>query len=310
MNNNHTHPISILVIGNGKQAFSIATDMFSNGHPVEIKTDDTEAAHAYLRQHVFEKENDINPEKPVVITSLPQQIRQSLIIAVTADDLQTKKVLIEQLESRISPDSIIALNLEGLGLQQVTEEARYPDRVLGLNFTYPAHTTLFMEIVVSNVVNREYIEFLQSIGNRLWKKDPYVIYSGFSIRARMFAAMVREALYLVENGYASVESVDRSCRNDAGYYLPFAGNFRYMDLMGTYSYGVVMETLNADLADHQDIGSLLPRLLKDEKTGMDNGAGFYRYADGETEAWERIVHEFSTEIRKLMEKFPLTFKES
>lgn len=304
--NNHTH--SILIIGNDKQAFSIAADMLLNGHPVEIKTDDTEAAHAYLRQHVFEKANDINPEKLTVMTYLPQQIRQTMLIAVTAEDLRTKKSLIKQLESRISPDSMIALNLEGLSLQQVTEEARYPDRVLGLNFTYPAHTTLFMEIVVSEVVKGEYTERLQLIGKRLWKKDLYVVCSGFSIRARMFAAMVREALYLVENGYASVESVDRSCRNDAGYYLPFAGNFRYMDLMGTYSYGVVMETLNTDLADQQDVGSLLPGLLKDGKTGMSNGAGFYPYANGETEAWERIVHEFSTEIRKLMEKFPITFE--
>ncbi len=148
------------------------------------------------------------------------------------------------------------------------------------DFVYPVQSTFFMEIIRGDATDEEYVRQLLALGKKRWKKDPYVVRSGFSIRARMFAAMVREALFLVENGYASIESVDRSCRNDAGYYLPFAGNFRYMDLMGTYGYGVVMETLNPELADQREAGELLDGLVRQGKTGMDEQEGFYTYAEG------------------------------
>src|SRR5690606_30244795 len=98
------------------------------------------------------------------------------------------------------------------------------------------------------------------------------------------------AFYLVENGYASMESIDRACRNDAGYYLPFAGNFRYMDLMGTYAYGVVMKDLNPELSK----ATVVPDSVV---------ADFQSYAADHPEHWEKIVRTVSEEIRELILKY-------
>ena len=67
-----------------------------------------------------------------------------------------------------------------------------------------------------------------------WGKEPSLVKKdirGF-ITNRLMYAMMREAIHLVENGYATIEDIDRACRNDMGYWITFAGLFRIMDLTG------------------------------------------------------------------------------
>lgn len=173
----------------------------------------------------------------------------NLVIAVTEEDPEVKQQLIQRLEKRVHEDTIIAINSESIPLQDLQEGSVHPSRILGLNWSYPADLSLFLEIIVNDRTARQHYATLETLAKEKWGKDPYVAHSGFSLRARMMAAWAREAIYLVENDYASMESVDRACRNDAGYYLPFAGNFRYMDLMGTYAYGMVMNDLNRELSN-------------------------------------------------------------
>ncbi|HZG23412.1 MAG TPA: 3-hydroxyacyl-CoA dehydrogenase family protein, partial [Chitinophagaceae bacterium] len=108
----------------------------------------------------------------------------------------------------------------------------------------------------------------------------------------------------LENGYVTKEDIDRSLRNDGGYYLPFAGNFRYMDLMGTYIYGIVMKDLNPELSKDSFIPAFCQHLIDKGLTGMSGGAGFYEYGPGEAEEWERVVREFSYRIEEIISKYP------
>ncbi len=118
------------------------------------------------------------------------------------------------------------------------------------------------------------------------------------------AAMLREGLYLVENDFASIESVDRACRNDAGYYLPFAGNFRYMDLMGTYAYGMVMKDLNQELSNINTLPRIMEEKRRSGEVGMHVGKGFYTYSSEERAYWQTIFDEFSREMQQLINKYP------
>lgn len=117
-------------------------------------------------------------------------------------------------------------------------------------------------------------------------------------------ALIREAFYLVEHNYVSAEDIDRACRNDPGYYLPFAGNFRYMDLMGTYLYGLVMEDMNPDLSAGSGIPEFFTGLLDNDHLGMATGKGIYDYGEGESAQWESLFGKFNVQIQALMEKYP------
>ena len=116
--------------------------------------------------------------------------------------------------------------------------------------------------------------------------------------------MARESFHLIDNGYAEVIDIDRACRNDPGYYLSFAGNCRYMDLMGTFLYGVVMKDLNPELSRATGPSKLMEMKLKEGKTGMNSGEGFYHYQEIQKETFEKDFLKFSEIIKELMEKYP------
>jgi len=120
--------------------------------------------------------------------------------------------------------------------------------------------------------------------------------------------MVREAFYLVQNRYASIEDIDRACRNDAGYYLPFAGNFRYMDLMGTYAYGLVMKDLNKELSTESIIPEFFKKIMEEGGKGMENKNGFYQYNEEEVKKWNKLFNSFSYKIKRIIEKYPFNYK--
>jgi 3-hydroxybutyryl-CoA dehydrogenase len=117
-------------------------------------------------------------------------------------------------------------------------------------------------------------------------------------------AMYREAFSLVENGYATVEDVDRACRNNAGYWMTLVGVFRWMDLTGVPAYHNVLKDLFPELTNRTDVPKLIDDIVKAGGRGVSNAHGFYAYTPEEARLWEETFTEFSYEIRELALKYP------
>ena len=219
-----------------------------------------------------------------------------------------KKLLIRELEKKLPAGSVIAVNTESIPLSILQEGAIHPERIAGLNWTEPAHTTYFMEIIANAKNDSSLVKHLAHEAKTYWGKDPYIISGDLGIRAKMMAAMTREAFYLLEHGYASVEDIDRACRNDPGYYLPFAGNFRYIDLMGGASaYGRVMKGLNPELSKSIHIPDFFINAAQQCGAAAENGKGLYDYEEGDTEKWEATFREFSYRIKQVIDKYPFAY---
>ena len=117
-------------------------------------------------------------------------------------------------------------------------------------------------------------------------------------------AMFREAFYLVENDYATVEDVDRACRNDAGHWITFCGIFRFMDISGLQAYYHVMKDLFPTLNNQTTVPTLIEDIATRGGQGISNGRGFYDYTKEEAREWEAAFQEFSFEISRLAAKYP------
>ncbi|PPL02794.1 3-hydroxyacyl-CoA dehydrogenase NAD-binding domain-containing protein [Parapedobacter indicus] len=276
----------LLIVGDGKLAYSVAGNALRADQETTLLTSDVKAAYSAVKQAMPDR-----VKKLILPKAWPTVLSHHWIVVITEERSDIKRQLIERLEGCVGKDAVIAVNTESIPLAELQAASRYPERILGLNWCYPADLTFFLEIICNEKSASNQIRALEAMAKNGWNKDPYLVKSGFSVRARMMAAWAREAFYLVENGYASIESIDRACRNDAGYYLPFAGNFRYMDLMGTYAYGVVMKDLNPELSQ----ATVLPDSVV---------ADFQDYAADHPERWEKIVRTFSEEIRELILKYP------
>jgi len=120
---------------------------------------------------------------------------------------------------------------------------------------------------------------------------------------RMMYAMLREAFHLVESGIADVETVDRSFRNDIGWWATVAGPFRWMDLTGIPAYAAVMEGLLPQLCNEKRVPRLMRQVVRSGAVGIANRNGFYPYTRPSAKEWEKVWVDFTYDIRKLVEKY-------
>jgi 3-hydroxybutyryl-CoA dehydrogenase len=161
-----------------------------------------------------------------------------------------------------------------------------------------------MEIIPGKDTTAEYIERIVQLAPS-WGKEPSLLkreIRGF-IANRISYAMFREACHLVDSGICTVEDVDRSLRNDVGWWMPFAGPFRYMDIMGVEGYFRVMKDLLPDLCTNSDVPLLMRRVVESGGRGVLNGKGFYNYTDQEAKRWEDLFTKFNYKIRRLAAEY-------
>jgi 3-hydroxybutyryl-CoA dehydrogenase len=182
---------------------------------------------------------------------------------------------------------------------------QHPARFFGLHWAEPSHTTRFLEVICGEESDAVKGEYLYKLAHG-WAKEPTLVRKdirGF-ITNRLMYAMYREAFYLVENGYATVEDVDRACRNNPGYWMTLVGVFRWMDLTGIQAYHAVMKDLFPTLNNSTQIPKTIDDLVKAGAKGVANAHGFHPYTPEEAKLWEETFREFSYEIRKLALKYP------
>ncbi|MEP7110252.1 MAG: 3-hydroxyacyl-CoA dehydrogenase family protein [Ferruginibacter sp.] len=304
------------VVGLGLMGCSITTCLLIAGHRVTaVAPIETDLLHAEKRIHGHllrsQKEGIINdpPEyyfKNLLITQDYADLKDcKLVIECTLESLDIKESVYRKIEAVINKDAILTSNTSAIPISDLQKQTQFPHRFFGLHWAEPSHTTRFLEIICGELSAIEKGEYLYSLSQN-WGKEPTLVRKdirGF-ISNRLMYAMYREACSLVENGYATVEDVDRACRNNAGYWMTLAGVFRWMDLTGVPAYHTVMKDLLPTLCKSTGVPDLIDDIVKAGGKGVANAKGFYDYTPEEAKLWEETFTEFSYEIRRLALKYP------
>jgi 3-hydroxybutyryl-CoA dehydrogenase len=223
-----------------------------------------------------------------------------------SENLEIKKQIYINIENHLAHDAILTTNTSALPITLLKDFVKHPNRFVGMHWAEPAFTTKFLEIICSPSTDITVAEYLYELASG-WGKEPTLVRKdirGF-ITNRIMYAMYREAFFLVENGYATIEDVDRTCRNDGGHWMPFCGLFRYMDITGLQAYYSVMKDLFPTLNNQKNVPSLIADIAEKGGNGILNGRGFYNYTPEEAEEWEKAYEEFAFDISKLSAKYPI-----
>ncbi len=304
------------VVGLGLMGCSIATCFLIAGHTViavaPIASDMQHAEkriRAHLKRSLKEKLIKHAPEfylKRLTITEDYGALKRCrLVVECTLENSDIKKQVFEKIESVISKNAILTSNTSAIPISLLQEQVKHPARFFGLHWAEPSHTTRFLEIICGNKSDIKKGEYLYRLSH-CWGKEPTLVRKdirGFITNRIMYAAY-REAIYLVENGYATVEDVDRACRNNAGYWMTLVGVFRWMDLTGVPAYHTVMKDLLPTLCNSTEVPRLIDDIVKKGGRGTANANGFHTYTREEAELWEKTFTDFTYEIRKLALKYP------
>jgi 3-hydroxybutyryl-CoA dehydrogenase len=307
--------VPVGVVGMGLMGTSIATCLLAAGHPV-VGIDRTakqlSAAKRKIRPLLREMKREgllrSDPARVVQRLMLSQDYGSlrdaALVIESTTEDVEVKREVFRKIEAVVSPSAIIGSNTSGIPISLLQKGTRHPGRFLAIHWSEPAHVSRFLEVACGEqtrpAVARRVIELA---GN--WDKEPALLrrdVRGF-ISNRCAYALYREAFHIVEQGWATMEDVDRSLRNDIGWWIPFAGPFRYMDLTGGAAYGTVMKDLWPELSCSTQVPERMKKVMTAGGKGIANAKGLYRYTRQEAERWEQQYREFNYDIRRVARKY-------
>ncbi|HEX7905490.1 MAG TPA: 3-hydroxyacyl-CoA dehydrogenase family protein [Chitinophagaceae bacterium] len=308
--------IKIGTVGLGLMGSSIVTCLLASGHRVTSLIQHIHKADAakkrilgFLEQ--LKGEGMLKGDPSVVIDMLTVTDDVSLlaghelVIESIIENLSEKKQLFLKLETVLDPTAIIGSNTSAIPVTILQEGLKHPERLLGIHWGEPAHVLRFLEVICGDATDIKYAEKVMTLATG-WGKEPSLVKKdirGF-ITNRLMYAMLRESFHLVDKGYATYEDIDRACRNDFGYWITFAGLFRFMDLTGIPAYLTVMKDLFPELDNATTPPAFMEEIVAAGAKGVSNAQGFYPYTKESAEKWEKLFNEFSYEIRKLSEKYP------
>ena len=306
---------SVAVVGLGLMGRSIVACLLAAGHRVAGVTNDLDASGTaperirellleMQREKLLDEDIDVTMSRFRMTNDLRDASDAEIVFESVTEDLAVKREILKEAEGIVSTRCILASNTSAFPVSLLQKDAVHPERIMGIHWDEPAHVTRFMEIIPGPATSAELLETVARIAP-LWGKEPSLLRKeirGF-ITNRISYAMFREACYLVDSGVCTVEDVDRSLRNDVGWWIPFAGPFRYMDLMGVASYHRVMEDLLPDLSNSGEVPKLMRDVVESGGLGISNGRGFYEYTDGEAKLWEARFLEFNYKIRQLTAEY-------
>jgi 3-hydroxybutyryl-CoA dehydrogenase len=307
--------ISAGVIGLGLMGTSIVACLLAAGHRVTAVTRNA-AKHKRAKGHTLallremQKEGFLrsDPARLVKNFSISEDVSDlqdcGVVVESIIEDIDTKKDYLRRVEETVSPEALIGSNTSSIPVTLLQKSALHPERILGIHWAEPAHITRFMEIIQGEQTDPANAERALALA-RAWGKEPTYVQRdirGF-ITNRVFYAMLREAFYLVENGYATPADVDRSVRNDLGWWITLAGPFRFMDLTGIPAYQAVMRDLFPELNNQTTVPPLMDKVVKSGGRGVQNANGFYDYTPEQAKKWEKAFLRFTYDVRRLAMKY-------
>lgn len=300
----------VSIIGSGTMGHSIAISLAWGNQFVKVYCINNEAAEDALK-NIDDKLEVMITHKAINLTEaediknnikLKTSLEETLsdttfIIEAITENLEIKKELFNTIAEHIDDKVIVASNTSGFLPSELSSDFKYPKQFAVTHFWNPAHLIPLVEIVPSNETSSRTIERAKELLQKI-KKKPIVLkkeITGF-IGNRLQYAMLREAQYLLDNGYADKEDIDASVTYSIGRRYPVTGPLMTADLGGLDVFSAISNYLFKELSNADYSGETITGLVNDGEFGIKNGSGFYdwddEFADDVNNQREQVLIEF------------------
>ena len=147
-----------------------------------------------------------------------------VVIESVYEDLKLKQQIFQELDRMCPERTILASNTSSLMPSKLAAGTRRPDKVLVAHYANPPYLIPLVELVRGGETSDETVATLSGLLTKIGKRSIVVQKEvpGFVLN-RLQGALLREALWLVENGIASPQDVDVAIRNSIGRRWAVAG---------------------------------------------------------------------------------------
>jgi 3-hydroxybutyryl-CoA dehydrogenase len=224
------------------------------------------------------------------------------VVEAVFENLDAKKTVFKRVEEAASESTIIASNTTSIPITTLASATFRPERVIGSHFWNPPHLVSAVEVTRGEKTSDETVEKAVSILKKTGKK-PAVVNRDVpgQIGIRILYAMIREATWLVENGVASADDVDKIVKEALGTRLEILGPLELADLSGIDLVQNVADILYKSLDSSPGPQKIIKQMVRAGELGIKSGKGFYEWnKDGRSV--QETIKERDTHLMKILKE--------
>jgi 3-hydroxybutyryl-CoA dehydrogenase len=280
----------IAVIGAGTMGNGIAHVFAQHGFSVRLV--DKQVAQLEKALATISKNLDRQVQKAVLSaaekTSTIQRIQPisqikdgiqdaDLIIEAATENEEIKLKIFRELDEHAIPGAILASNTSSISITRIASATRRPAQVIGMHFMNPVPLMKLVEVIngyaTAPDVTDKIIELSKQLG-----KTPCVVndYPGF-ISNRILLPMINEAIISLQEGVASVESIDSVMKLGMAHPM---GPLQLADFIGLDICLAILKVMQDGFGNPKYApATLLVNMVSAGNLGIKSGEGFYKYGE-------------------------------
>jgi len=242
------------------------------------KLDKSAADAAFSRIHLVGSVEEAAREADLVIEAVPEEMDSKIEIFTLLDKI-------------CRPGTILASNTSSLSVTEIASVTYRPQKCVGMHFFNPVHKMKLLEVVRALETDEETLAAAAEVGRRMGKEVVVIKESPGFITSRINAMIGNEAFYMLQEGIASAEDIDKALKLGLNHPM---GPFELVDLVGLDTRLHILEYLHKSLGEKFRPAPLLVQHVKAGRLGRKTGRGVFDYPDtqknNEKTAESKLVH--------------------
>jgi 3-hydroxybutyryl-CoA dehydrogenase len=214
-------------------------------------------------------------------TSEEDLARCDVVVEAIVERVEPKRDLFARI-GEANPETILATNTSSLLVTAIASGVPRPERVVGLHFFNPATRMKLVEVVAGAASSDEAIAKIADLGERMGKTVVHAVDGPGFLVNRSNRAFGVEALTLLQQRVAGVETIDRIVRLGGGFRM---GPFELQDFGGIdIGFGVSQSFYEQSFGEPRWRPSpLSAKMVAAGWLGRKTGRGWYEYPPGRPE---------------------------
>lgn len=218
-----------------------------------------------------------------------------IVIEAVYEDLDLKREVFRELESRVSRETVLASNTSSLLIASIARDCEHRDRIAGMHFFNPVPLMKLVEVVRGPETSDASIEALNDIGRRMGR-EPVTVRDAPGFLVNLGGrAYTTEAMRLLHDRVATAAQIDAVMRECCGFRM---GPLELADLTGIDVNYPVSLFIHEGYSFDPRLKTSFPHksLFEAGRFGRKTGQGSYAYdEDGAQHSGSSADHESDAE---------------